>query len=840
MQIHFFQGFHLFRGILFIFFLLSACPQTVFSQTGFGGPGRGRPTPGRVLGRVIDSKTKEVLEYATVTIMPERKDTILGGAMVKANGDFFVEKLPIGNLRIRISFIGYKPYTSNFMISMKEPSVDLGNIRMEADITVLEDVVIEAERSTMIMAIDKRIFNVEKDLSIRGGTGIDVMKNIPGVTVDGEGNVQVRNQSPTVFIDGRPSTMTLEQIPAEQIEKVEIITNPSVKYDAGTTGGIVNVVLKKNTKPGYNGMLSLGAGTNDRYNGSGNVNIKEGKWNFGASYNYNQAYNPGKGYTDRLNYRNGDITGGFIQNTNQNFGRVFQFGRLNADYQINNRSNLSWNLNYNKGRFRQLEHQDFNLFDSLFNQTTFGYRDNTVRTGFENYTTQLSYRYSFPGGKQELTTDVTLNQGQQINESNFNTWNFPEGAGFIQNPELQWNTGGGNTRSLTWQLDYTATLSDSGKIEAGLRTNIKDNETGQDVFFFRNDLGYFDKNMNMSANYKIDDQVHAGYFNYLNRWRQWGYAAGLRYEQTIFRGTLEEQNLQFEYLYPDGTKNLLKTLFPSLYLSRDLRRGMEMQVNFSRKINRPGYRQIMPYIMFADRQSYSIGNPSLAPEFINLAEINFSKSFKKATYFTSLYGRYTEDVIASYVYPLESDPSVLVNTFINGEDSRNFGMEHSLKYNFNKSLEVTLSGNINYIEIQANTGTNVFRNTGYTWNAKALVLYRLGKSWSVQANGDYDSPRIQPQGKTIPVYSLDMSLNKDFNRKVSLNFSVNDVFNSRRFGGIYETEFFRQEFSRRRQTRFFRVNVTWRFGEFDMSIFRRKGGAQRRDPGSTGGGDMDF
>ena len=803
-----------------------------------GMPPRVRPTPGRVFGRVMDAYSKEVLEYATITIMPLQKDTILGGAMVKANGDFSVEKLPLGDLRIRISFIGYKPYTASVQITMKAPIIDLGNIRMEADISVLEDVVIEADRSTMIMAIDKRIFNVEKDLSSRGGTGIDIMKNIPGVTVDGDGNVQVRNQNPTVFIDGRPSTMTLEQIPAEQIEKVEIITNPSVKYDAGSTGGIVNVILKKNTKPGYNGMLSVGAGTHDRYNASGNFNIKEGKWNFGASYNYNQGNNPGKGYTDRLNYRNGETTGGFVQNTNQNFGRTFQFGRINADYQINNRSNLSWNLNSNLGRFRQLEHQDFYLFDSAFTQTSNGYRDNTVETGFSNYTTQLAYRYTFPGGKQELTTDITLNQGEQINESNFNT--FPEGAGGLLNPELQWNTGGGNTRSLTWQLDYTATLADSGKIEAGLRTNIKDNETGQDVFFYRSDLGYFDRNASMSANYIIDDQIHAGYFNYLNRWRKWGYAAGLRYEQTIFRGELAEQNLRFEYLYPDGTKNLLKTLFPSLYITRDIGKGMEMQLNFSRKINRPGYRQIMPYIMFADRQSYSIGNPALAPEFINLGELNFSKSFKKATYFTSLYGRYTEDVISSFVYPLESDASVLVNTYINGEDSRNFGWEQSYKYNFTKSLEVTLSGNINYIEILANTGSEVLRNSGYTWNGKALLLYRIGKSWSVQANGDYESPRIQPQGKTIPVYAMDMSVNKDFNRKLSINFSVNDVFNTRRFGGIYETAFFRQEFSRRRQTRFFRVNLTWRFGEFDTSLFRRKSNSQRRDPGNSGGGDMEY
>lgn len=772
--------------------------------------------------------------------MPLKKDSIVGGGMVKANGDFSIDKLPLTELRARISFIGYKPIEQNILLSPKTPEIDLGNLKMETDITILDDVVIEAEKNTMNMGIDRRVFNVDKDLSTKGGTGLDVMKNIPGVTVDGDGNVEVRNQSPTVFIDGRPSTMTLEQIPAEQIDRVEIITNPSVKFDAASKGGIINVVLKKNINPGYNGSISAGAGTNDRYNGSINLNLREGKFNFSASYNYNQGNNPGSGYTNRLNFKNNELSGGFNQNTDQNFGRTFQFGRFATDYQINNRSQLTLGINLNKGIFKQHEKQSFSIFDSSLTTTTRGDRFNRSDNGFDNYTGQLLYRYTFPGSKKEISSDINWNQGTQKNNSNFRTYNFtPEGFASGINPEIQDNTGGGKTNMFTWQLDFTGTLKDSSKIEAGLRTNIKDNSTGQDVFFFNPSTNVFEKSTLISANYRINEQIHASYINYIGKWRSWGYAAGLRYEQTIFRAELIEQNQKFEYLYPQGVKNLGKAIFPALYLSKSLVNYSEMQLNFSRKISRPNHRQIMPFIMFADRQSYSTGNPALAPEFVNLAEWNYNYPIKKGNIFNSIYGRFTEDIITQYVYPLASDSTILVNTFINGKNSQSLGWEGSVKYNIVKPLDITLSGNMNYFKIEAAQGNESLKNSGLNWSGKILVNYKLMKDLNLQVNGDYEAPRIIPQGKTIEVYSIDASINKDFGKKVSVNFSVNDIFNTRRFGGIYENAQFYQEFSRRRQTRFFRINLTWKFGETDASLFKRRPAGQRRDPGASGG-DSDF
>jgi hypothetical protein len=826
-------------SILLFFYFTLCITQSAQSQLpgGNGKMGAGRPPAiGKIFGRVLDATDKKPLEYATVTIMPSKKDSIIGGAIVKTNGEFYIDKLPLMELRIRISYIGFQTWTQTIFLSPKASDLDLGNIKMFGDSTILDEIVIEAEKSNFTMGIDRRVFNVDKDLSAKGGTAVDVMKNIPGVSVDGEGNVEVRNQSPTVFVDGRPTSMTLEQIPADQIEKIEIITNPSVKFEAAAKGGIINVVMKKNLKPGYNGTITAGSGTNDRYNGSVALNLREGKWNFGTSYNYNQGFNPGKGYTDRINYLNGKIINGFTQQTQQNFGRVFQFGRINADYQINNRSILTLAANLNKGYFRHLETQSFTLYDSTLQNASTGDRYNKVNTGFDNATLQALYRYTFPGSKQEITSDFNYNPGENTNESLFQTYNFPE-TGI--NPERQWNVGGGISNQITWQTDFIAQLKDSAKIEAGIRTNIKSNTTGQDVLFYNSGLGYYEKSMLISANYDIKDQVHAAYFNYLGKIKGWAYAIGLRYEQTVFEAEMKERNLKFSYLYPDGTKNLQKALFPAIYLSKPLKKNSEFQLNFSRKIRRPDYRQAMPFIMFADRQSYSIGNPALAPEFVNLGEANFNKPLKKGNFFLSLYGRYNEDIITAFAYLDPADSSVLVNSFINGRNSKSIGTESSIKYTILKPLDFTLSGNINYLDISAQQATQNIQNSGFNWNAKAMITYRIRKDLVLQLNGDYEAPKIVPQGKTIEVYAVDASINKDFGKKFSINASVNDVFNTRRFGGIYETEVFRQEFSRRRQTRFFRINLTWKFGEADYSLFKRRGGNQRREPGQ-GGNDLEL
>lgn len=799
-------------------------------------PMRGGTPIGRVFGKILEENGRKGVEFSTVTIFAGAKDSILGGALVKANGDFSIEKLPFGRHRVKVSFIGYKTVEQTIVLSPQQYELDLGNIRLSLDAAQLAMVEISEERASMVMSIDRRTYTVDKDLTSQGGTALDVMQNIPGLTVDAEGNVQLRNSSPTIFVDGRPTTMTLEQIPAEQIERVEVITNPSAKFDASTTGGILNVVLKKNTKPGYNGSINAGAGTN-RYNAGGNINVKEGRLNTFLSYNLNIRENQVLGYTDRQNLLADQIVGGFRTDNTSTLGRQFQFARFGFDYDLSNRLTLTLSQNFSGGNFDTDDNQSFRTFDDNDQTLTSGTQINTQANFWRSSSTQLILRHAAPKKGKEWTTDITYNRSRNgtdalytINSSGANGLPQP---GF---PSIQQNLGGGRNEVLTFQFDYVDPLTEVSKLEWGLRSNYRKNASDILVSFFNDAANDFLEDSLLTNIFDVDDIINAAYVNFSSKLGRWSYQAGLRFEQTYFTATIVNKDQTFNYFYPEGINNIGKALFPSVYFSRSYAKQQELQLNFSRKINRPNFFQLMPFIMFADAQSFRIGNPALAPEFFNLAELNYSNTFNNGNYLGSVYFRHTEDVITNYVYLLPTDSSILVSSFINGNNQFSYGSEQTVKLDISKTFDLTLNGNFFYTNIQGGSAIGNLSNQGISWNAKFIASYRLPKNWSTQLNGNYEAPRIIPQGRTIPVYSADLTLSKTLNKVWTFNLSVIDMFNTRRFGAFYETPFFNQEFSRRRDTRFVRLTASYRFGEYDMSFLKRI----RRSGGSGGMMEMDF
>lgn len=807
------------------------------------GGGQGRPAGmklpniGRLYGKVIDGKTGKPVDYASVTLLAAQKDSIIGGVLAAGNGDFSLEKLPMGRFRLRIQFIGYKNYTQAVSISPQVLEQDLGDLKIEPDAKQLTDVVVEGERAPVVMSIDRRTYNVDKDISSRGGTAVDVMKNIPGLSVDADGNVSLRNSSPTIFIDGRPTTLTLEQLPSEQIDRIEVITNPSAKFDASATGGIVNVVMKNNQKPGYNGMIGANIGTNNRYGFNGNLNVKEKPFNFFISYNLNARENPAKGYTNRTNLVNESKTGVYRQDNSNLASNLMQFGRFGFDYSINNRNTLTLSQQLMRGNWDQNDDQSFKQWNGADSLLSTGTRTVDQENRFRNNTTQLLWKRTYPKLGKEWTADISYNQGRQNSDALFTTNNY-DGLGAALRTDLQKNVGTGKNQMVNAQFDFTNPLSDSSKLEWGFKSNYKTSRTGLTVNNFNSVTQVYDIDTGLTTDYSIVDMVNAAYVTYSGYFKGIGYQAGLRFEQTRFTGELVNKGIEFEYLYPNGTGDLAKALFPSVYLSKKLNERHEFQVNFSRKINRPDRMQIMPYIMFSDKLNYQIGNPSLAPEFINLAETNYNGIWNWGNWLTSVYLRHQQNPITNYVYRSTTDTAVLISTFINGKQNIAYGWENTVKIALLKrKMDLTLNGNIFHVNINANTSTGAVANSGFAWNVKSILNYKFPAAFTAQVNGSYESPRIIPQGKTIPVYSVDFSLNKDIGKTLSFNFTINDIFNTRRFGSQFETEFFAQDLSRRRDVRFFRVGFTWRFGEWDASLFRKRKSTNRE---GQGGMDMDF
>lgn len=805
--------------------------STAFAQA----PAQRRPPQGQLQGRVLDGSTKGPVEFATVTVMHASKDSILGGAMVQGNGDFRVERLPVGPMRVRVAFMGYRTLERATALSPTAPELDLGDLLLEPDQVLLKEAEVVRERATTMMQVDRRVFNVEKDLSAQGGSAVDVMRNVPGLSVDVDGNVEMRGGNPMVLVDGRPTTMTLEDIPAGEIERVEVITNPSVVFDAGTSGGIINVVLKKNTRPGYFGTVQAGAGTNDRYQGGLNLSMRDGRWGLNLSYNYNTGRNLTDARTDRTERLGELITGTFSQRTDASSKRAGHGGRLAVDYRVNNRNTLTFSQS---ARGRSMSGDDRQTFSGTTAGApgTYGRQRNTEDQDHLSLTSALGLRHTAPEPGKEWVAEVIYNRWDRTSRSGFDTWSFAGDAELSTSPRLQANTGGSDFEQLTAQFDVTDPLNARNKLEWGFKSDQSWDRTWLDVMLHTPQSGGPVRDSALSNDYDIRNMINAAYVNWAHQLdSSWSLQAGLRFEQSWYDVTIKGMPGSFGYRYPDGSEDLARSIFPALYLARKWDGGRELQVNFSRKISRPRFWQITPFFMASDSRNARIGNPTLAPEMGNLAEVNHLLPFMdgKASWFTSVFGRYTENVITSYAAPMAGDSTILLSTFVNGTNSLAGGWENVLKFEPSKGPHFTLSGTVQYVDIGLQQGDGSLRNQGINWEAGLLVNYRVRKDLVVQVNGDYDGPRIMPQGRSMSQYGVDISASYDITKQLAAVAAVNDVFFTRRWGNILDTPLLYQESYRRRDMRNFRITLTWKFGQQDASLFRRKQ-QQRRDGGGDG------
>jgi hypothetical protein len=837
------------KKVTYLSLLLICISLSVFAQFPGGGGGNnkgmGNINIARLYGKVLDSKTKQPVEFAAVALLWFDKDSAIAGMLAKSNGDFSLDNLPFGGYRLRISFIGYKTYEQKIFINMQSIEKDLGNVLLEEDATLLKEVTVTTEKSTMELSIDRKVYNVEKDISTRGGTGLDAVKNIPSVTVDADGNVSLRNNSVQIYIDGRPSTLTLQQIPADQIERIEVISNPSVKFDAATTGGILNVILKKNKKPGYNGIIMGGIGTNDRYNGMGNLNVKEGKFNFFAMYNYNTQTNHNDGFTHRNSITLPPPVFGITQkyydliDTNS-MTNSFQFGRAGFDYSINNRNTITVSGNVVHGEFKTSDIQHYSYSDVSDTLVTKGDRINAQKTQFTSYTGQVQYKRTFPKQGKEFTTDITYSNSHSQYNYLYTTYMYDKTGNSIPTfPTYQKSNGGTPNWMYTYQTDFVNPINEYTKFETGVRSNLSRSFSTQSTANYNDSTGQYVSFSDLTNNYNIINLTNAAYVNYSSK--LWGinYQGGLRFEQTYYKGNITNKDLSFSYSYPgNNLKDLQYSLFPAVYFSKKLPHNQEIQLNFSRKINRPNFFQLMPFVMMADNANIRIGNPKLQPEFHNLGELNYNIIYRKLNFLTSLYYRYIQNPITNIAYPEAGNPNILVNTFQNGSNSFVYGSDNTLKLTLFKNLDLTASANIFYTYITWNNATQQFANSGYSYTAKAMITYRLPGDFTLQMNGNYQAPQIIPQGETRVIQYMDVTLNKMLKRKFNFTLQLSDVFNSKRMGTYYGTTDYIQTMSRRRETRYLKFTVTYMFGKMDASIFKRakqqKGGDNQME--GMGGG----
>ncbi len=806
----------------------------------------------KIFGKVIDEGSGKGIDAASVQIYIAGSDSLYGGLLTKSNGNFsFNNVSPMHEYNLVISALGYETREQIIPASSKsdrgEFQKDLGNISLQLQIKQLQGITITASRPALELSIDRKVFNVAKSLTATGGTAVDVMKNIPSVHVDIDGNVQLRNSPPQIFVDGRPTILSLDQIPADHIEKVELITNPSAKFDASTSGGIINVVLKKEKRFGLNGIVTASVGTPGILNGNLSINIRQGKVNFFVNTGYNQSGGKAKGKTYRENKSQGVTQDFFNQNSVNDRLRKFASVNFGFDYFMDNRNTFTVTQRFGGGNSENHELQEQEYLTSSKILQYYGDRVNDSRWNFNRNSTRVNYKHTFPQDGRELTADVTYNYGGANSNSNIvNTYSYPDGSEY-KAPTTVVNRGGGNNDQVTFQADYTHPIGEDKKFETGIRAYYNVFESFYDAFDVNN--GHETK-LPLSNNYKYTEHIDAVYGTYSQKMGTFSYQAGLRAEYSKFDGLLIDSAFKFGYKYPGSFKNIWNALFPSLFLTQKIGEDDEVQVNFSRRIRRPDFWQLNPFIEINDPVNLRMGNPNLKPEFINSFEINYSKNYKGGNILGVLYWRnnpnditqYSDTITTALYEELQNagvDPNAILNTFVNANTTNRYGAEITVQHKLGPNFDITPTFNLQYRTVSAGIKEVDLSNKGFNWEGRLITNYKIKTESSPLFNNlgfqliaDYESPRVIPQGRTLYEFAVDFAIRKDFlkNNRASVTFGINDIFNTRRWGTIYDTESFYQDSYRRWNVRNFRVTLSYKFGKSDFSLLNRS----NRD-----GGDRD-
>jgi len=834
-----------------------------------GGAGAGA-NMGHFYGKIVDNNNKG-LDGITLQLKGSKFDPIskksieqnLGTMLSAANGDFSFDNLPImGNFKLIASGVGYKklekPLSFNLKMgggqNMQEMMAmvdkDLGNIKIEAATEDLKTVTVTSSAKPQFeMGIDRKIFNVEKNLTSQGQTAVEVMKSIPNLNVDIDGNVTLRNAAPTLLIDNRPTTLTLDQIPADIIDRVEIITNPSAKYDAtGGNAGILNIVLKKNRKNGYNGGVRAGLDMRGKFNGGGDMNLRDNKLNFSLNANVNGRKSISTSTNDRQIIGSTLPTSVETINNNTSNGS-FNFYRAGVDYFADNRNTFSLYTNIMQGSFSNAGNQ---IVDSSVNMVKKEYiLDNSSKFTFLNTGGQLSYKHLFADKGHELSADFNYN------EANNDNWSLINSALLNQR-----SVGNGNNKNYTFNIDYARELKNDIKFEAGVKYSDRIEYNKRDQYRNNALIGA------ISSQYQYGETIYAAYSNVNMKKNKWSFQLGLRAESRAYDGNILNKrgldSLPFNTSYPIS-------LFPSAFINYKVNDKQDLQLNYSKRISPPNFFQLLPFPDYSDPQNISVGNPGLKPQFTHSFEVAYNNAYAKgANFLATAYYKYNTDLITSYVYrdinrASTTLDSAYFSSSINANTATVYGLELSNKTNVTKWWELNLSFNLFKSAINATIpGQNV--DNGLTsWFSKMNNTFKFPAGFSYQFSGQYQAKTILPpggsssggggrgqgggggwggpqstaQGYNFPSYDFDMAIKKDWTLKggktASLSFSVNDVFKTRINKTYSESKYFTQNVSRIRDQQMFRINFSYRFGKYDVNLLRRKS-----TKGDEGGGGMDI
>ena len=736
-------------------FLILLGSNVVFSQ-GYprGGIQENIPKEAKITGTIVDGTTKETIPFASVAVYRSKDSTLVTGVLSGSDGSFTIEKLPYGKFYIQVTFVGYKKHrVNNIMLTPNQQISALGNVNVNTSAVALKGVDVVGNLPPVTYQIDKKVVNIAQNITASGGTLADALQNAPSIQTDVQGNITVRGSSNfTVLVDGRPSPIAgseaLQQIPANLVENVEIITNPSAKFEAEGSAGIINIVMKKQKVQGESGMINLTAGTGNKYSGNLNLNYKTSKFNFtlGGDFTDNQS-------AIKNNMNNTDtLSSQLIKyqsiNGNGSFRRQGMGINAGIDYTINDNNSLTLTGSIGSRTFsRPMTSEYHDLYDNTLASISRDiYYLNSSSPEFKrNYSTlNLDYQLKLNSKGEKLSASVYLTGGPNNNVSTLQVDTTTANWVSLGKAKInQVSTQNSNETDLRFKADYELPISAKGKLESGYQGRFVNNNADYEL----TNSGVEDLSQRDKFNFK--DQIEAGYATLSNSMSLFDYQLGLRaeYEDRVL--TQETQNQVNRVNRID--------FFPTIHLTKQLPWDLQLMASYTRRINRPQQQNINPFVVRLDPQTIRQGNPGLLPEFANSYELNLEKKLNKSS-FVSVEGFLRQSSnLMQQISLFNPTTQITTNTSANIDHDRSMGTELMVYLEPVKWFSLNTSFNVfNYHMF----GTPIpsVANSVNTWNVHVSPTFHLNKETSVQANYTYNAPTITAQGTRSGFYSSTLAI----------------------------------------------------------------------------------
>jgi ferric enterobactin receptor len=740
----------------------------------------------KISGNLTDSLTHEPIPFATVALIDQQTKAPVKGIQTDSIGHFVLENVPVGTFSLRVSYVGYEDiFKQNMVTNPASGNLNLGTLLMSASkSSILKEVAITAKKEALQNIDGKKVFSVNQSLVSKGGNAADLLRNVPTLQVDSKGNVSLRGSANVkVLVDGKPSiiangdiTQILQSIPANSIESIEVIANPPAKYDANGEG-IINIIFKKNSRPGLNGSVDIGGGTRQNYNGDASLSYLSGKVNVYGNYSLKNGNTFATG-TQEITYLKPADT---VVHSNESFPSVtrnkIQFVKAGIDYSLTPMSTLGISASFNSRNTHQDGSIDVNNYSANNTPLESYNRYTTVNNNDNSYELDLDYNRHFKKPKEELSFNFAYAYGSFRNYEQYTTRYNPVNG--VQSPHIDTaliNDTRHKSTNYNIQADYVLPVGKSGQFSAGYRSQI--------TLGNNNQYAYNIVNTGQTPLYAFTDffssnsQVNALYLNYKDQIGNFSYQVGVRGEDSHLNATFISYN-ENNSLFPTPVKVPVKGIYPSILLTKNLKNNSQLQFTFTNRVSRPSVREVNSTTDFSDPSNYNKGNPGLIPESVTNLELDYNKTWQNISFTSGIYNNTIHNVIQHIeTDPVNNEVSTIPENF---KYSITTGLELIGHFDLLKGWDLTANANIFDRDNAAAPQYGITANNGISWNANITTNVTPVQRLSFQIHADYTAANNLLQDKNRANYGIDAGAKYDFTGdRASLSFNADNIFNSRK------------------------------------------------------------